>query len=165
MAFFPTGPDKTAPSTANTPSVATTPSVWTPPSAATTPSDATTPDGSSTDGPTTPSGPIGQLSTGLTQIKDSGPVDLKLSTETRDQYLAAIASFRSTLQGQRAAMNAIAPLGSPGTLRSALQTKANLELNVTGMGGITDTMDQYLLYLDDLSDAVTKAASRLIQSG
>jgi hypothetical protein len=123
-------------------------------------------DGSGNDGPTPPSAsPIDGLTTNLNQIKDSGPADIKLSTETRDEYLKVIKDFRGALQTQRNQMNTVQPLGDPGGLGSAIQTKTNLELDVHGPGGITETTDKYLKYLDDFADTVNKAATRLIQNG
>jgi hypothetical protein len=123
-------------------------------------------DGSNNNGSTPPPGsPIDGLTTNLDQIKDSGPPDIKLSTATRDEYLKVIKTFRTALQTQRDKMNTVQPLGDPGALGSAIQTKANLELDVHGPGGITETTDKYLKYLDDFSDTVNKAATRLIQSG
>jgi hypothetical protein len=127
--------------------------------------DGTTPDGSS-GSLTSPTGmSIDGLTSGLTQIKDNGPADVKLSTDTKNQYLALIGGFHDELMAQRRKMDAISPLGDPGTLGSANETKNFLEGNVHDLGGITDTTDKYLNYLDEFHDALMKAASRMIQSG
>lgn len=109
--------------------------------------------------------PTDGLITGLKQIKDSGPPDVKLSTQTKEQYLALIGGFHDELMAQRRKIVAIAPLGDPGTLGSATQTSANLTMDVSGPGGITEMLDKYLTYLDDFTDTLNKAATRLIQSG
>jgi hypothetical protein len=57
------------------------------------------------------------------------------------------------------------PLGNPGSLGSAVQTKNNLNLDVTGLDGIEQAVDQYLNYLDEFETTVKKASDRLIQSG
>jgi hypothetical protein len=101
----------------------------------------------------------------LKTIKDSGKPDVKLSTETKDKYLALIGSFHDQLMVQRKKIDTIAPLGNPGELESAQQTRNNLTTDVSGPGGITETLDKYLNYLDEFRDTVNKAATRLIQSG
>jgi len=123
--------------------------------------------GSDDGGPTAPppASPIDGLTTNINQIKDSGPPDIKLSTDTKNAYLKIIGDYRADLQTQRDAMNNVQPLGDPGKLTSAQQTKTNLELDVTGLGGIHDSLDKYLAYLDALSETVKKAAERLIQNG
>jgi hypothetical protein len=123
--------------------------------------------GSSGTGSTPPPGssPLDPLTQNLNQIKNSGKPDIKLSTDTKNQYLAVIKTFRDALQAQRDKMNGVQPLGNPGTLSSANQTKTNLDMDVTGPGGITETTDKYLKYLDDFTDTINKAASRLIKSG
>jgi len=50
-------------------------------------------------------------------------------------------------------------------LGSAVQTKNNLNLDVTGLDGIEQAVDQYLNYLDEFETTVKKASDRLIQSG
>ena len=120
-----------------------------------------------TDSGTTPPtvSPIDGLTTNINEIKDNGPADVKLSTQTRDQYLKVIGDFKTALQSQRDSMNNIQPLGDPGTLTSAMQTKANLELDVHGPGGIVETVDKYLNYLSAFEQTVNEAATRLIESG
>jgi hypothetical protein len=108
---------------------------------------------------------ISDLTSGLKQIQKSGPVDLKLSTETRDKYLNIITTFRTALQAQRTSMSNMGSLGNPGMLGSAVQTKNNLNLDVTGLDGIEQAVDQYLNYLDEFETTVKKASDRLIQSG
>ena len=105
------------------------------------------------------------MTSGLKQIGQSGPVDLKLSTETRDSYLNMISTFRTALQTQRTNIGNLGSLGSPGSLGSAVQTKNNLNLDVTGMDGVEQAVDQYLKYLDEFETTVKKASDRLIQSG
>ncbi len=109
--------------------------------------------------------PTDGLITGLKQIKDSGQPDVKLSTQTKHNYLQLIGAFHDQLMIQRRKIDNIAPLGDSGKLGSAMQTSANLAMDVSGPGGITDMLDKYLTYLDDFTDTVNKAATRLIQSG
>jgi hypothetical protein len=108
---------------------------------------------------------IDDLTTNINQIKKSGKPDIKLSTETRDKYLGMITGHGTALMLVRAVMNSVGPLDNPGTLPSALQTKANLEADVTSIGGIHEVFDKYLAYLDAFEATVKKAADRLIQSG
>jgi hypothetical protein len=116
-------------------------------------------------GPTTSGSSIGALTSGLKQLQNGGPVDLKLSTATRDQYLNIISTFRTALQSQRTNMSNLGTLGSPGSLGSAVQTENNLNLDVSGLTGIQQAVDQYLNYLDQFATTVTDACNRLIQSG
>lgn len=120
---------------------------------------------SDTGSASTSASPIDGLTTNIKQIKDTGPADLKLSTDTKNSYLKVIGDYRTVLQAQRDKMTDIQPLGSPGTLGSAIQTKSNFEVDVTGLGGIHESLDKYLAYLDDFADTVNKAADRLIQNG
>jgi hypothetical protein len=121
--------------------------------------------GTTTNGSTGSGASVTSLTSGLKQIQQSGPADLKLSTTTRDSYLNAISTFRTALQTQQTAMTNLGSLGSPGSLGSAVQTKNNLNLDVTGMNGIETAMSQYLTYLDEFETTVKKASDRLIQSG
>jgi hypothetical protein len=122
--------------------------------------------GSNTNTGSTGSGTsISALTSGLKQLQNSGPVDLQLSTATRDQYLNIINTFRTALQTQRTNMGNLGPLGSPGSLGSAVQTENNLNLDVTGLAGIEQAVDQYLNYLDEFETTVKDACNRLIQSG
>jgi hypothetical protein len=98
-------------------------------------------------------------------LHDKGEADLKLSPETRDEYLRVIKDFRAALQAERTNMNGLELLGNVGGYRSANQTKSNLELNVTGLGGIEDTINKYLTYLDEFESTVKKAADRLLKHG
>ncbi|WP_180150403.1 hypothetical protein [Mycobacterium saskatchewanense] len=108
---------------------------------------------------------IPDLVDGLKQLQDSGPADVKLSSETRDAYLNIISTFRGQLQAQLTAIGKLGSLGSPGSLGSANQTKNNLEMDVSGLDGIEQSINQYLSYLDEFSTTVKKAADRLLQSG
>jgi hypothetical protein len=105
------------------------------------------------------------LTDNLNQIKSTGPADLKLSSETLNQYMAALTTFHSALQTQRTAMNNVGPLGNVGTLTSAQQTSTNLGLDVTGPLGITETTDKYVTYLEDFMTTVLDAGIKSLQSG
>ena len=121
--------------------------------------------GSSTGGSTASDPSISDLTSGLKQLQKSGPVDLKLSTETRDNYLNIIGTFRTALQMQRTTMSNMVSMGSPGWLGSAEQTMNNLVNDATGLEGIEQAVDQYINYLDEFETTVKKAADRLIQNG
>ncbi|WAJ46366.1 hypothetical protein OK015_07830 [Mycobacterium sp. Aquia_216] len=101
----------------------------------------------------------------LKQLQDSGPADVKLSEATRDAYLNIIKTFRDQLNDQLTAIGKLGSLGSPGSLGSANETKTNLEMDISGLGGIEQSITQYLSYLDQFSTTVKKAADRLLQSG
>lgn len=98
----------------------------------------------------------------MKMLKDHGPADLMLSPETRDKYLKIIEDFRTSLADQRTKMNWLRNYGNVGAFSSALQTKANLELDVTQAQIATD---KYIAYLDAFEDTIKKAADRLMQSG
>jgi hypothetical protein len=101
----------------------------------------------------------------LKGLQQSGPADLKLSTSTRDAYLHIVSTFQTALKEQLKTINGLSSLGSPGTLPSASQTKNNLELDISGLDGIEQSINQYLSYLDQFSATVKAACNRLIQSG
>ncbi|MCV7029326.1 hypothetical protein [Mycobacterium sherrisii] len=108
---------------------------------------------------------ISDLTSQLKQLQDNGPVDLKLSPETEAAYLGILANFRNALQNELNNMVNMGSLGNPGSLPSAMQTKQNLDLDVSGLTGIVQAMTQYLNYLDEFETTVSKATSRLMQSG
>lgn len=108
---------------------------------------------------------ISDLTSQLKQLQDNGPVDLKLSPETEAAYLGILANFRNALQNELNNMVNMGSLGNPGSLPSAMQTKQNLDLDVNGLTGIVQAMTQYLNYLDEFETTVSKATSRLMQSG
>ncbi|WP_445161760.1 hypothetical protein ACTXG5_00035 [Mycobacterium sp. Dal123C01] len=105
------------------------------------------------------------MSSQLTDLKDSGPADVKLSTQTRDAYLKIVQTFHDSLNAQLKTLSGLGSLGNPGTLASARQTKMNLELDISGVDGIQQSINQYLSYLDQFSTTVKAACTRLIQSG
>jgi hypothetical protein len=122
--------------------------------------------GTSSGGTEAAGGPaITDLTNQLKQLQDSGAADLKLSTEASQKYLTIIGTFRTALNNQKNAIAGLPSLGSPGTLQSAVQTLNNLNLDVTGLGGIEDTLNNYLSYLDEFETTVKKTADSLIQSG
>jgi hypothetical protein len=121
--------------------------------------------GSSGSGPSTGGTDISSLNSGLKQLQDSGPADLKLSTDTQNDYLNAVKTFRDSLNTQLTTIKGMGGLGDPGGLGSAIQTKNNLELDVNGLGGIQDSINQYLSYLDQFSATVKAACTRLVGSG
>jgi hypothetical protein len=118
-----------------------------------------------TSGPSSGPTPSVALGTNLGQLSENEKPDVKLSQDTVTKYVNAVDAFRVALQGHRNDMITVAPLGDPGTLGSAKQTAANLELDVHGSGGVVDMVDQYLEYLINFEAAVQKAGSRMIQSG
>ncbi|BBX43404.1 hypothetical protein [Mycobacterium simiae] len=101
----------------------------------------------------------------LKQLQDNGPVDLKLSPETEAAYLNIVDDLRNALQNEVNNMVNMGPLGNPGSLSSAIQTKQNLDLDVNGITGIVQAMRQYMHYLDEFETTLSKATSRLMQSG
>jgi hypothetical protein len=117
----------------------------------------TTPGGSGTS--------IPDLTSGLKALGDSGPADLKLSTDAKNAYLKIIGTFRTSLQTYQNQIKGMGGLGSPGNLGSAIETKNNLDLDVNGLQGIETALGQYLDYLDQFETTVKDAANRLIQSG
>jgi len=128
--------------------------------------------GSSNDTPAGPQvSPIDGLNANLKQIADNGAPDVKLSTETKNAYLKVINDYLEALKDQRKEMGSVQPLGQPvdpdlaSFVPSATQTRNNLEMDVHGFGGITETMDKYIAYVQELHDTVNKAASRMIKAG
>lgn len=135
--------------------------------------------GSTNSGPTntgsTNSGPSGggstsgtdisSLNSGLKDLQKSGPADVKLSTQTRDAYLNIVQTFHDALNTQLTNIKNLPALGDPGTLASAIQTKNNLELDISGLDGIEQSVNQYLSYLDQFSATVKAACDRLTSSG
>jgi hypothetical protein len=120
----------------------------------------------STDSGSGPTGSdIASLNSGLKDIQKSGPADLKLSTETQNAYLQIVKTFHDTLNTQLTTIKNLGSLGSPGSLRSANETKNNLELDITGLNGIQQSINQYLSYLEQFSATVKAAGDRLIGSG
>ncbi|WP_445160098.1 hypothetical protein ACTXG5_18085 [Mycobacterium sp. Dal123C01] len=78
---------------------------------------------------------------------------------------AAAAEAISTAGSADSAAMLDAAAGNPSTLASANQTKMNLELDISGVDGIQQSINQYLSYLDQFSTTVKAACTRLIQSG
>lgn len=108
---------------------------------------------------------VSSLTSALKGLQNSGPVDLKLSSETEQAYLNIVSTFRNALNDQLKTITGMSSLGSPGTLPSATQTKNNLELDISGLSGIEQSINQYLSYLDQFSATVKAASNRLIGSG
>jgi hypothetical protein len=108
---------------------------------------------------------ITSLTDGLKGLQQSGPADLKLSTETRDAYVNLIGAYHATLKTARDQMNGLENLDNLGSLSSAKQTAQNLKLDVTDLTGIQHAVDKYLAYLDELEKTVKSAADRLVQTG
>jgi hypothetical protein len=120
----------------------------------------------STDSGSGPTGTdIASLNSGLKEIQKSGPADLKLSSETQKAYLQIITTFHDALNTQLTTIKNLGSLGSPGSLLSATETKNNLELDITGLNGIQQSINQYLSYLEQFSSTVKAAGDRLIGSG
>ena len=107
---------------------------------------------------------IDSLTSDMKNFKN-GPADLKLSAETRDQYLAILATYRSSLNDESRKMKQLETLGNVGTLASARQTKNNLQTDVTGAQGIQQSVTKYLEYLDDFDAAIKAACDRLLHAG
>lgn len=107
---------------------------------------------------------IDSLTSDMKNFKN-GPADLKLSAETRDQYLAILATYRNSLNDQSGKMKQLETLGNVGTLASASQTKENLQTDVTGAQGIQQSVTKYLEYLDDFEAAIKAACDRLLHAG
>ncbi|WP_139813555.1 hypothetical protein [Mycobacterium simiae] len=122
--------------------------------------------GGSTNGGSTGGGTdISSLNSGLTDLQKNGPVDLKLSTQTRDAYLDIVKTFHDALNTQLTTIKNLPSLGDPGTLGSAIQTKNNLALDISGLDGIEQSVNQYLSYLQQFSATVKAAADRLTGAG
>ena len=107
---------------------------------------------------------IDSLTSDMKNFKN-GPADLKLSAETRDQYLAILATYRNSLNDESGKMKHLETLGNVGTLASASQTKNNLQTDVTGAQGIQQSVTKYLEYLDDFDAAIKAACDRLLHAG
>jgi len=107
---------------------------------------------------------IDSLTSDMKKFKN-GPADLKFSTETRDKYLAILATYRNSLQDESGKMSQLETLGNVGTLASASQTKGNLQSDVTGAQGIQQSITKYLEYLDEFEAAIKAACDRLLQAG
>ena len=107
--------------------------------------------------------PIDSLTSDMKKFKN-GPADLKFSAETRDQYLAILATYRNSLHDESGKMNQLDTLGNVGTLASASQTKENLQTDVTGAQGIQHTIAKYLEYLDEFELAIKAACDRMLQA-
>jgi hypothetical protein len=121
--------------------------------------------GSGTSGSGTSGSDISSLSSGLKQLQNSGPADLKLSSATQTDYLNIIKAFHTALNNELTTIKNLGGLGNPGSLGSANQTKNNLELDITGLEGIQQSINQYLSYLEQFSATVKAAGNRLIGSG
>jgi hypothetical protein len=101
----------------------------------------------------------------ITKIKNAatnGPADLKISTEVKDAYIAAITDFRTVLQDQLTKLNALPAYGPTGGFQSAYQAKKNLE---NGLDEFKQYISDYNAYLDELVETVNEAAKRLIANG
>ncbi|OBA63499.1 hypothetical protein A5647_04945 [Mycobacterium sp. 1100029.7] len=105
------------------------------------------------------------MSSELKGLQKSGPVDLKLSSDTATAYLNIVKTFREALNTQLTTINKLGALGSPGSLASANETKNNLELDVNGLDGIGQSISQYLSYLDQFTATVKAASDRLLGAG
>jgi hypothetical protein len=121
--------------------------------------------GSTGSGSTTGGSDIGSLNSGLKQLQKSGPADLKLSSAAQTDYLNIIDAFHTALNNELTTIKNLGGLGSPGSLASANETKNNLELDITGLEGIQQSINQYLSYLEQFSATVKAAGNRLIGSG
>jgi len=121
--------------------------------------------GSGTSGSGTSGSDISSLSSGLKQLQNSGPADLKLSSATQTDYLNIIKAFHTALNNELTTIKNLGGLGNPGSLGSANQTKNNLVLDITGLEGIQQSINQYLSYLEQFSATVKAAGNRLIGSG
>lgn len=108
---------------------------------------------------------ISSLNSGLKDLQKNGPADLKLSTQTRDAYLKIVQTFHDSLNTQLTNIKNLSALGDPGTLGSAVQTKNNLELDISGLNGIEQSVNQYLSYLQQFSATVKAACDRLTGAG
>ena len=108
---------------------------------------------------------IGDLTNGLKQIEQSGPPDVKLSTETANEYIQAVTTFRDALQSAHDQANGLGPLNLPCSLGSAQQTASNFEADRTGINGMVPQTAAYIDYLNEFITTVKKASDRLIQSG
>ncbi|BBX39887.1 hypothetical protein [Mycobacterium simiae] len=108
---------------------------------------------------------ISSLNSGLTDLQKNGPVDLKLSTQTRDAYLNIVKTFHDALNTQLTTIKNLPNLGDPGALGSAIQTKNNLALDISGLDGIEQSVNQYLSYLQQFSATVKAACDRLTGAG
>lgn len=105
---------------------------------------------------------IVDLTSELHGLAENGAKDLSISQETSKAYTDAIDEFREKLQGHLDTINGIEGLGDPGGLQSAIDTKAHLQRQGNAF---KYSIMEYMRYLDAFSDAVDKAAKRLMDAG
>ncbi|MGE0217125.1 hypothetical protein [Mycolicibacterium sp.] len=107
---------------------------------------------------------ISDFTANLKTYAERGPGDLKLSTETRDEYLKLIADLRKSFQTvlEQANVGNMGEFGNVGGLASAQQTKRNLQIDAANF---RHTIRGCIKYTDELEAVVTKAATNILKSG
>jgi hypothetical protein len=104
---------------------------------------------------------IEDLTGQLKQLKEHGEADLQLSPAIKEQYVAAIQTFRGVLEEQRDKARELRYLPYPGGYASAYETKNRLLLNVQDTDGIVATLNKYIDYLNEFEATVNAACKRL----
>lgn len=107
------------------------------------------------------------LTNQMKALKGAGAADpdLKLSEGVRDRYVTAIEEFQKELSDEKAKLSELAGILNPGAYTSAVEVKAGLIRDVTGPGGIEQTLDSYIKYLEEFKTTVKAVCDRFIQEG
>jgi len=119
--------------------------------------------GSGGSGNTSPS--IDSLTSSMKQFGSDKKTDLKLTADARTRSLQYISDYRDGLKNQLAMAEYLGAMGNPGTFASAIQTKNYLLDDMNGPGGVKDTINKSIKYLDELEATVKKAADSLLHNG
>lgn len=107
---------------------------------------------------------VSDFTANMKAYKERGPADLKLSAETRDEYLKLIAQLRMSLRSRMQILDSQGwdRLGGTGEIPSAHQTKRNLEIDAIRF---RRTLSDYLDFLDEFEGVVKASSDRLLKSG
>jgi hypothetical protein len=121
--------------------------------------------GSTGNGATGAGSSTGDLTKGLLGLRDDGPKDIRLSTDTKQKYVKIIQDFRITLQDELSNMSGMPSIGNPGTFNSATNTKLFLQNDANGFDGVLPSTAKLIEYLEAFEAAVNKAADNLLHKG
>lgn len=112
---------------------------------------------------TTPSNPapsIGDLSTLMQQLGQSGDVsDLQLSEGARDAYTKALSDYQNQLSAARDQAAGLVDYGSVGTFDSANQTRGH---QVDNVATLVAALDDHISLMADAQNAIRAIFNRHI---
>jgi hypothetical protein len=112
----------------------------------------------------TDSSGIDSLTCDMKNFADDGKADLKFSAATLDKYLNILGTYRDALKSEKGKLDGLTAMDNVGTLDSAIQTKNNLQDDITGPDGLQASLTKYLTYLDDFEQAMRAASKRLLDA-